>query len=257
MHAGWPKFAQRAVGWSVAAGAITVNMWAPLAATTPLGAVTIATDYPFGDTATVTVAPSGSGAVPVWLRIPSWASAATLSVNGGAPQPLAGSNGTFYPASAAGGAATTFTLAFNPEIRLETYFNGAVAVVRGALLYGAWIGQTITVTRSYYNNSKDLAITSTTPWNLALVVDRANPSAGLTFSRVGAPGQVPFNSTSPPVVITGTARVVAAWGTAKNAPEGPPASPACGAAGACGDAVPVTFVPFGSSHVRMAVLPTA
>ena len=52
MHAGWPKFLQRAVGWASASGAVAVTMWAPLNATTPRGTVAIATDYPFGDTAT-------------------------------------------------------------------------------------------------------------------------------------------------------------------------------------------------------------
>ena len=229
-------------------------MWAPLSAVTPLGAVTIATDYPFGDVATVTVTPSGSGALPVWLRIPSWASGATLSVNGAPPQPLAGSNGTFFAAAAAG--PTTFALAFNPQIRLETYYNGAVAVVRGALVYGAWIGQTITVTAQHALNSQDLAITSTAPWNLALAVDRADPGASLTFVRVAPPSGVPYNSTDVPVLIRGRARVVAGWGAVKNAPAAPPASPACAAPGACGDEIDVTLVPFGSTHVRMAVLPT-
>jgi hypothetical protein len=68
---------------------------------------------------------------------------------------------------------------------------------------------------------------------------------------------VPFNSTNVPVMITGSAKVVAGWGTAKNAPEGPPDSPACAAPGACGEEIPVVLVPFGSTHVRMAVLPTA
>jgi DUF1680 family protein len=117
MHAGWPKFTQRAVGWSVPSGAITVNMWAPLSATTPLGTVKIATDYPFGDVAVVTVTPASGAATPVWLRIPSWASKATLSINGGAATPLQGSNGTFFP-TATGAAATTFTIQFNPDIRL-------------------------------------------------------------------------------------------------------------------------------------------
>jgi len=116
MHAGWPKFTQRAVGWSVSAKAISVNMWAPLSADTPLGTVIIATDYPFGDVAIVTVSPSSGLPTPVWLRIPSWADKATLSVNDG-PAVLVGANGTFYPTSTTN-SPTTFTLHFNPEIRL-------------------------------------------------------------------------------------------------------------------------------------------
>lgn len=261
MHAGWPKFTQRAVGWG--SGAVAVLMWAPVSATTPNATVVVDTDFPFGDTATVTVTPTtaaGAAPVPVWLRIPSWAAGATLAVDGGAATPLAGSNGTFFPAATrGGGAASTFVINFNPTIRVETFgLNGAASVFRGPLLYSAWIGQNVSTLRSYAYNSKDLSITSTTPFNLALVVgDRANPGSDLTFQRISPPSPVPFNSTDVPLIITGRARVVAGWGLVDNAPDAPPLSPACAAAGACGDPIPVTLVPFGSTHVRMAVLPTA
>jgi hypothetical protein len=126
------------------------------------------------------------------------------------------------------------------------------------LLYAVWIGQTIAVTATHPFNSKDLSITSVTPWNLALVInDREHPENDLFFSTMGAPGTLPFNSTSPPVVIRGKARVVQGWGTVKHAPDAPPASPACAQEGACGDEIDVVLVPFGTTHVRMAVLPTA
>ena len=259
MHAGWPKTAQRAVGVP-ASGGVAVLIWMPQTARTANATVDIATAYPFGDTATVTVTPTaaaGGADVAVWLRIPSWAAGATLSVNGGAATPLTGSNGTFYPASTVGAAATTFAISFNPSIRLETYANGAVAVVRGALVYSAWIGQNITVTSQHAFNSQDLAVAPTLPWALALVVDRANPGASLTFNAVQAPSSQPFSSTVIPVTITGMARPVTNWPVVKNAADMPPASPACAQAGACGDPVPVTLVPFGSTHIRMTILPTA
>ena len=259
MHAGWPKFTQRAVGWGPS-GAVAVLMWAPVSAATPNATITVDTDFPFGDTATITVTPTGGAPVPVWLRIPSWAAGATLAVDGGAATPLVGSNGTFFPtATRGGGQASTFVINFNPAVRVETFgLNGAASVFRGPLLYSAWIGQNISVLRSYAFDSKDLSVQSTAPWNVALVVgDRANPGADLTFSRLAPPSPVPFNSTDVPLVITGRARVVSGWGLVQNAPDAPPTSPACAAAGACGEAFPITLVPFGSTHVRMAVLPTA
>lgn len=259
MHAGWPKFAQRALGVP-ASGGVAVLQWMPATATTPNASVTIVTDFPFGDTAVVTVTPiaGATAAVPVQLRIPSWAAAGTIAINGGAAQPLAGSNGTFLALSAVPGKSTTYSLDFAPAIRLENYANGSVAVVRGALLYSLWIGQTITVVGTHPYQSRDLSINASSPWNVALsIADFNNPAGSLTFTRVGAPSPVPFNSTNVPVTITGMGRVVSGWGTERGAPAAPPISPACAAPGACDDAVPITLVPFGSTHVRVAVLPVA
>ena len=259
MHAGWPKFAQRAVGVPVNGG-VAVLQWVPVTATTPNATVTIVTDFPFGDTAAVTVQPAAgaTAAVPVLLRIPSWAAAGTVAVNGGSPQPLAGFNGTFLAMSAVPGKSTTFSLDFAPAIRLESYANGSVAVLRGALLYSLWIGQTITVVGTHPFQSRDLSINATSAWNVALAIaDLNNPSGSLTFTRLGAPSAVPFNSTAVPVTITGMGRIVSGWGTDRGAPAAPPISPACAAPGACADAVPITLVPFGSTHVRVAVLPVA
>jgi hypothetical protein len=132
-------------------------------------------------------------------------------------------------------------------------------VVRGALVYSLWVGQVISVTNTYKFNAKDLSINATQPWNVALIVPNAsNPEASLTFSRLGAPSSVPFNSTAVPVLITGMGRVVPGWGAANNAPAAPPASPACAAPSAdCGQPIPVTLVPMGSTHVRMTVIPVA
>jgi hypothetical protein len=257
MHAGWPKFTARAIGWTNTS--ITVNMWAPLKAITPLGSIEVVTDYPFGDTATVTVTPNPSTSpANLLLRIPSWASQATLSIDGGADTPLVGSNGTFFPTrTRADGLSSTFVIKFNPQIRLEAW-GGGMAVVRGALVYGAWIGQIITVVGTHPYDSKDLDITSTTPWNLALVIDDlANPSGSLAFTQASTPTSVPFNSTAVPVMITGKAKVVSGWVADKNAPSALPASPACVSPGACSDTISVVLVPFGSTHVRMAVLPIA
>jgi hypothetical protein len=253
MHAGWPKFAQRAVGMP-AAGGVAVLQWLPSTSMTPNATITITTDYPFGDTATVLVTPTaaaGGAPVPVLLRIPSWAGAGTLSVNGGAATPLAGSNGTFLSLLASG-TSTSFALDFAPAIRLESYANGSVAVLRGALLYSLWVGQSITVTAVHPYSSKDLAVNNTAPWNVAL--DLSQP---LTFSRTSPPSSVPFNSTFVPVTIAASGRVVAGWGTERGAPAAPPVSPACAAPDACAAAAPITLVPFGSTHVRMAVLPVA
>ena len=134
---------------------MVVGAWAPASGTLPDGTtVDVETDYPFGDTATVTV--RGAKATPVSLRIPSWATAATVDaatrphtthtrpqasaflawdaslawqVDG---QPAA--NGSMWSGVAAAGGAS-FKVDFAPSVRLEAWDNGTVSVHRGALLH--------------------------------------------------------------------------------------------------------------------------
>jgi hypothetical protein len=176
-------------------------------------------------------------------------------------------NGTMYrvPLSGATGPTVTVTLATNPAIRVTTEYNGAVTVHRGSLVYALQLEEAFATTHVYYNTSTGAAADytvkqppgSATPWNAALVLDPANPGASLAFKRVGAVPAVPFSSHEASVVITGTARAVAAWGFAADGSAAPPpASPVdCSAAGACGPTLPVTLVPYGTTHLRMTQVP--
>ena len=61
-------------------------MWAPCTVTSPLGNLTITSNYPFGDNATIDIelVSSITTALPVYLRIPSWSAATKVAVNGAA-----------------------------------------------------------------------------------------------------------------------------------------------------------------------------
>lgn len=96
--------------------------------------VNVITDYPFGDSVTikVTVPSTSTAAVPLQVRIPGWATAATLSASseddGFSPLQAGLKNGTM--ASVAGcckpGATTTVVLALNPAIVVETGWGAAL-----------------------------------------------------------------------------------------------------------------------------------
>ena len=75
----WPKFANAVFGTNQTAGfeGVVVGMWAPAAATTPFGEISVETEYPFGDNATVTV--TGGGGKYLYLRVPSWAVSARIA----------------------------------------------------------------------------------------------------------------------------------------------------------------------------------
>ena len=94
------------------------------------------------------------------------------------------------------------------------------------------------------------------PWNLALVLDPSNPGHTLTFEQLRGPTSQPYNESATPGVIHGIARSISSWALLNNSAAPPPASPVdCSGTGACGGAVNVTLLPYGSTLLRIAVLP--
>jgi hypothetical protein len=50
-------------------------------------------------------------------------------------------------------------------------------------------------------------------------------------------------------------RVIPSWQLVLGSADAPPISPACESPTSCEDQFPIKFVPFGSQHLRMSVLP--
>lgn len=251
---GWPKFAAR-LHKTTPDGGVAVTLWAPGATALTLPAsgaaatVAVNTTYPFGDSAAVTVrAPVGT---PVRLRIPGWATGATVSINGGAR--VSARNGTFFLAPQPA-PTSTFDVDFAPCVRVEAFFAGSLAVYRGALLYALRVGEQVSALNKGPRGFNDYQVLNTSAWNFALEVDPAAPGAALSFSRSGAPGPAPFAGVTQ--VLRGRGRQVSAWALLNNSAAPPPQSPVdCSAAGACGDPVDVTLVPYGATLLRVAALP--
>lgn len=262
---GWPRLVGRMVHATPDVG-LAISILGPLVAT--VGGVTVAvkTEYPFGDSLDIAV----TGAPPgfaLYVRVPGWAATANATLNGGAAARMA--NGTMHRvilAGAAGGDAVHVEL--NPTLFVDSIavgWNGGVAVHRGALTYGLRLGEHLNVTGTHacpapdHPQVADFTVNSTTPWNIALVLDpaREDLSPFLRFERTGAVNMSqPFDHANPPLRITAMARQVAAWGLAHGSAAAPPASPgACAGEGACGAPFAVTLVPYGSTHLRMSVLP--
>jgi hypothetical protein len=186
---------------------------------------------------------------------------ASVSVGGGAAQPVSSFAGAFFAMSLPAGA-TSLTFDTAPEVRLSRAYNGSIVVSRGALIYSLSLGENATVAGVPFKDfpqGPNYHVLPTLPWNYALVVaDVSDPGASFNFTRHGPPGAQPFSGTDVPVSMTAWARRVGAWGEYRNGAAPPPASPVCAApADQCGDLELVTLLPHGSTLLRMTALPYA
>ncbi len=99
----------------------------------------IETDQPWGERVAITVTDAAAGGVPLRLRVPEWADGATVSVNGGAPQPAR--PGAYASVERNWRAGDTIELALPTRVRLRRGHRLAeelanqVAVTRGAVVY--------------------------------------------------------------------------------------------------------------------------
>jgi DUF1680 family protein len=253
---GWPKMVSNIVLVYQNRG-IMISQYAPVRTTLPSNigggaTVEIDTDYPFGDTVTIHVNVR-SGAVPLYFRVPEWATGSTYELNGGAAQPL--KPGNLQTVQCSGQA--TILIDFKPTITVETGwgYNNSVAVVRGPLVYALYMNEQFNVIRSYQFQSKDYSVMTNSQWNYALVVDPNNPGKSLTFERLSGPPAVPFShSTTAGQVIHAKGRQIPSWRVQTNAAGGPPASPiTCNSQ--CGAVIDLVLVPFGTTNLRIGSFP--
>jgi hypothetical protein len=252
-------------------GGIALSILGPLSANIDLTGVNfgvsasldVVTDYPFGDFLDITVSSTASSPFNLYIRIPTWATQANVSLNGS--EPMRAQNGTFFMVTVPPTAMIHVEL--NPDIYIDSVgvlYNGAVSIHRGALTYGLSLGESVNVTDSHECPSPDhpqildYEINSTSAWNIALILDPTRPlSQYLSFSRSAAVNMSqPFDHANPPLQITAMARLIPSWGLVHGSADAPPSSPACTQPGSCSETpFQVSFVPFGSQHLRMSVLP--
>jgi len=203
--------------------------------------------YPFSDTLNTTITASSSFTYHV--RIPSWVTEGTISVNGGPATRVNPSNG--LQAVQVGQGTTTFVLNLPVEITLESRPNTSIAVHRGPLHYAFDISrnQTLLVQNTEQPLAVDLQFLPTEEWQYAIDVST------LTFHNNPPPsGQLPtpiFDAGLPPYTITVLACPIQ-WNLAgSNFVTSPPVDPTC-----TGGAKSVTLWPYGATKLRIGEFPT-
>ena len=267
---GLPRGIQRMLHTTNGGNGLVISTLGPVSARLSSGvAVNITGDYPFDDDLTITLTnlPNGAITFPLFIRIPSWATNATLIVGSSNRISVGGANGTLYKVQfdpTVLGPTVIITLSTNPSIRFEQHPNGAFSVYRGALLYALQLDEILTETSAAPKEPRAKNYNITQPnsggraWNVAIVTTGGgtNPENAFTFERVGPVPDQPWEAGKAPVQITAQVRTVTNWVSEIGSAATVPSSPIdCSSPGSCSDSYTAIFVPFGSTHLRIASLP--
>jgi len=253
MHQGWPKYVAHL--WmathdqGLAAVAYGPNRVKAKVADGAEVTITQETDYPFGGTINFTIDAEQPVKFPLHLRIPVWADGAKLTAAGESIEAKAGSfavvKRTWKPGD-------TVELVLPMKLRTERRYNNAVSVLRGPLYFSLKIGEKWTQIASHSDKfpSKDWQIEPTTSWNYGLLLDPANPEAGVTVAT-NKVGNVPFDTAAAPVVLKVKGRQIPDWKLVDNSAGDTPASPAVSSE----PTADLELIPYGSTRLRITEFP--
>ncbi len=255
LHQGWPKFTShlwmRAPGDGLAAMAYAPNRARFTSHGIPVE-VSLATDYPFREELHFTVAPEKSVRFPLVLRVPAWASGATLSLAGGPARPLKA--GTLHEVDRRWTGTTQLTLRLPMAATVTRRYNQALSIIRGPLVYSLRIGEEwkrINADKPHRELPHgDFEVHPTTPWNYGLILDERDPAASLVFEQRPI-GDQPFSPEGAGMRAIAKGRRLTNWKMAHGwAAEVPPQPQQSNE-----PVEELTLLPYGCTHLRITEFP--
>ena len=255
MHQGWPKFTAHL--WMRAPGdGLALMACAPSAARLTLRGVavraTLQTDYPFRETLTLTVDPERPVRFPLWVRVPAWASGATLRITGATPRTLR--PGAFHKLERQWNGPTEITLHFPMRPKTTRRYNQALAIERGPLVYSLKLEETWTRVNADKPHRElphgDFEVRPASPWNYGLLVDENRPEASITFQERPI-GDKPFSPDGAGIVAQVKGRRLPQWKLAHGwADEVQPT-----AQSSTEPLEQLTLIPYGCTNIRITEFP--
>jgi hypothetical protein len=262
MHQGWPKFTA-SLWMATADDGLAAVTYAPSEVRTLVrGGVQVSivedTDYPFRDNIRLTVNPESPVEFPLELRIPAWAEAADISING---KRLSGVQpGTFHRVRREWRPKDVVEVRFPMHVRSSHCYHDSVALDRGPLVFSLKIGENWKKLRDKSPSSDwnvyakspaaDWEVNPTTSWNYGLLIEPEEPEKSVIVEEKPI-GDNPFGPESNPVLMRIKARQIPDW-ILVNGSAGPlPASPVTAAT----PEETVTLVPYGSAKLRITAFP--
>ena len=249
-HQGWPKFAASLFMLShddnLVAAAYSPCEVRTMVRNTPLH-VKEETEYPFRGTIRLTLNPVSPLRFALLLRIPAWASGATIQVNG-TPEPPPEPN-AFAPVQRNWNAGDVVEIKFPLKPRASRWFNNSVAVERGPLVFSHGIGESW-VKLGDRGMTADWQVFPMTAWNYAIAVNPEDAADSVSVTEAPL-SQRPFTAKPAPVELRVKARKLPSWraedGAANPVPRGPVSSDQ--------PEESIALVPYAAAKLRITAFP--
>ncbi|KAI9711855.1 MAG: hypothetical protein M1820_002000 [Bogoriella megaspora] len=266
---GFPKFVS-AVFVRAGDNGLAHALLSPASVTTTVGSsqatINANTNYPFENSIQYDI--TTSGAFDFFIRVPSWADAASSTIQSGSTtSPLSpdSTSGLHKISIPSGQSSLIYTL--STSIVQESRPNDAIAVHYGPLVYALEIGASNTSTGprqfnapdTFYDDGyapsqvRDYQMTNTSAWNIAIDPSTLTFHSSLDNSSTSGLVDPIFAPAAPPTWITAQGCEIE-WGLFKNSV--PDVVPAKADRKCLGDAYEVTLRPLGAQKLHMAELPT-
>lgn len=256
---GWPYYAEE-LWLATPDNGLCLSLYAGSEVTARVGNGTVVrideqTDYPFGESVTLTLAAPKAVRFPLYLRLPRWCKAPSISLNGkelkARTQPLAY---LMIDRTWVSGDRIVVTFPMELSVRVWEKNRNAVSIDRGPLTFSLKIEETW---KRYSGSDKWPAyeVHPATPWNYGLELDPAKPDASITVIRKAAPlAQQPFTLQAAPIELRAKARRIPAWGFDRH---GLCAILQASPAYTTEPLETVALVPMGCARLRIAAFPLA
>jgi DUF1680 family protein len=259
MHQGWTKFATH-LWYKTQDNGLASLVYAPNQLKTTVGvnntdiSVNEVTDYPFGDEIGFELSAQHTVAFAWQLRIPSWCTAATISLNG---SPIkTGKGGEIVTINRTWKNGDKLILKLPMQVSTSQWGRNSRAVERGPLVYALKLGE-----RWEKGNDKAegdyYSVYPTGNWNFGLSeMIVADPIKNLQVTTKPLSGKFIWNQRHAPIEITAEGRLIPNWQLTDGVANQPVTDRDGGYRGTVSDTLAhFTLIPYGFTKVRIVAFP--
>jgi len=257
---GWPYYAEH-LWMATPNNGLAAVLYAASAVTAKVGdgtavKITEKTDYPFEESVEFSIESLKTVSFPLTLRIPNWCNRPTIMVNGKPFDTMqtTGPKGAWVTINRSWGTNDKVRLELPMEISVRVWETNqnSVSVDRGPLTYSLLIGERWQAYGNY-EAWPAFEVFPTSPWNYALIIDKANPNASFQVSQKdGKLARQPWTSDSVPIKLKGKGRRLPQWQQETNGMAGLlQMSPVR----ATTPVEEITLIPMGAARLRISAFP--